>query len=428
MASIFALSGRGRKAAWQAAGMADGRGGLLRHADFRRLWIGDTISQVGSAVTEVALPFLAIAVVHASTVEVGVLRSLEALPFLLIGLPAGAWVDRMRRRRVLLATDALRAVALGSLPVAYALGVLGIGQVFAAAAVAGVGTVFFGVAYQSYLPELVGPDDLVEGNTKLQASQSVAMVAGPTLGGVLIAVIGAPYALAVDAASFVWSGAWVARIRVRPPRPARAADRSLRREVAEGVRFVLGHRQLRAITMTTTWSNLATSANLVMMALLLLRTLHLGAGRYGLTYSAGAVGGLLGAFAARRLGDRFGAGRTLVIAIVVAQTVLLVQPFVQRGWLFALLLVALFVEGLAVVVFNVIQLSFRQGLCPPNLLGRMNATVRFLVTGTNVFGGLLGGVLGTALGLRTGLLVVTLAGLLAIVPVASLATEPQALQ
>lgn len=392
------------------------RGGLWHHRDFRRLWVGDTISQFGTAVSGLALPLLAVLVLDASTFEVGLLTAFETLAFLLIGLPAGAWVDRMRRRRVLIVNDLVRAVAIGSLPVAYAAGVLSIGQLYGVAFVVGVSTVFFDVAYQSYLPELIGRDDLVEGNAKLQASQSVAEVAGPSVGGVLVQALTAPYALLVDAVSFLWSAVWVGAISARPPRPQRSPERSLRRDVAEGVRFVLGNRALRAITLTTGVSNLFSSAMSVLLLVLLARTLGLPPGLIGLTTSAAAVGGLLGAAVATRVARRIGQGPAICASIALAGVAGLVAPFVHRDWTFVLLLVAQFAFGVGVVIYNITQVSFRQRLCPPALLGRMNATIRFVVFGAIPFGGLLGGALGSGIGVRAALLVTALGGLLALVP------------
>jgi MFS family permease len=196
-----------------------GRGGaLLHHVDFRRLWIGETVSQLGSNISLLALPLVAILVVHATTFEVGLLTALESAAFLVVGLPAGAWVDRMRYRRVLIVNDVVRAIALGSIPAAQLVGVLSIEQLYVVALLSGISTVFFDVAYQSYLPQLVDRELLVEGNAKLQGSESVSQIAGPSLGGVLIQVLTAPYAVLVDALSFVWSAAWVTAISARPPR------------------------------------------------------------------------------------------------------------------------------------------------------------------------------------------------------------------
>ncbi|MCW2656264.1 MAG: Major facilitator superfamily permease, partial [Jatrophihabitans sp.] len=181
------------------------RGGLWHHLDFRRLWIGETVSQFGTMISQLALPLVAILVVHASTFEVGLLTAFETAAFLIVGLPAGAWVDRMRFRAVLIVNDVIRAAALGSVPLAQMMGVLTIGQLYAVALVTGISTVFFDVAYQSYLPELVERTLLVEGNAKLQASESVSQIAGPSAGGLLIQVLTAPYAVLVDALSFLWS-------------------------------------------------------------------------------------------------------------------------------------------------------------------------------------------------------------------------------
>jgi MFS family permease len=392
------------------------RGSLWRHADFRRLWTGDTISQFGTAVSQLALPLLAILVLEASTFEVGVLTACETVAFLLVGLPAGAWVDRMRRRRVLLTNDAIRVVAIGSLPVAAALGVLTLGQLYAVALVASFCTVFFDIAYQSYLPELIGATDLVEGNTKLQASQAVALVSGPSIGGLLVQAITAPYAMAVDAASFLWSAVWISRIRTRPARPQREPGSSLRHEIGEGLRFVAGHRALRAITMTTAASNLMSGADTGLVIILLARNLHLSAGLIGLVTSSAAVGGLLGAALVTPISRRLGQGPALCIAIAFEASFGFAAPFVHRGWTYGILLAAEFGVGFTVVVYNVIQISFRQALCPPELLGRMNATIRFVVSGVMPFGGIIGGALGAALGVRPALLVLACAGLLQLVP------------
>ncbi|HSV67434.1 MAG TPA: MFS transporter [Mycobacteriales bacterium] len=273
---------------------------LLRHRDFRLLWAGDTISQLGTQVTVLALPLLAITTLHATPFEVGLLTTFEFLAFLLVGLPAGAWVDRMRRRQVMVAADLGRAVLLGSLPLAAWFGVLGLPQLYVVALGTGLLTVFFDVAYQSYLPHLVGRERLVEGNATLQASQSVSQVAGPTAGGLLVQALTAPYAVLVDAVSFLWSAGCVGLIRAREPRPERSPDRHLGREVAAGVRFVFGHRILRAISGCTATFNFFTSLSGAMLLVLLARDLGLSAGLIGLVFSVASVGGLVGALVASR--------------------------------------------------------------------------------------------------------------------------------
>ena len=392
---------------------------LLRHADFRRLWAADALSQAGTQITVIALPLLLIKVLDAGPFEVGLLTTCEFLAFLLIGLPAGVWVDRMRRRNVLMVADLARGVLYGSLPLAWALDVLTLAQVYAVALVAGVCTVFFDVAYQSYLPHLVGRDNLVEGNAKLQGTQSVAQVAGPTVGGLLVQALTAPYAVLVDAATYLWSAAWILSIRSREPRPERAPDRHLGREMKEGLSFVLGNRLLRAITACTGTANLFQNVGMTVFVVLLASAsgLNLSAGTIGLLFSATAVGGVLGAMVARRFAGWVGQGPALWISIAVGVPAMLPMPFVQRGWLLWLLAAGEVVFGASIVVYNITQVSFRQLLCPERLLGRMNATIRFAVWGTIPIGSLLGGILGATIGLRPTLWVALVGSLLAILPV-----------
>ncbi len=393
------------------------RGGLWHHPEFRRLWIGESISQFGSTISQLALPLVAILIVRASTFEVGLLVMFEMAAFLLVGLPAGAWVDRMRLRSVLIVNDVVRALALVSVPLAQWLGVLTMGQLYAVALLTGACTVFFDVAYQSFLPQLVEREQLVEGNAKLQASESVSQIAGPSVGGVLIQVLTAPYAVLVDALSFLWSASWVAAIQTRPAKPARRPDRNLRREIAEGLRFVVGNRLLRAIALCTGTANLFHAMAAAVFYVLLARELSLSPGLIGLLGSASAIGGLAGSFAARRFAERVGQGPAIWISALAMGPFAFVAPFAQRGWTLALLAVAQAAMYLSMVVYNITQVSFRQGLCPPALLGRMNATMRFLVWGTMPVGGFLGGLLGSVIGVRQTLLAVAVGGSLSFLPV-----------
>lgn len=388
------------------------RGGLWHHLDFRRLWIGETVSQFGTQISQLALPLVAILVLHATTFEVGLLTTLEMLAFLLIGLPAGAWVDRMRCRRVLIVNDLVRAAALGSIPLAHLLGVLSIGQLYVVALVTGISTVFFDVAYQSYLPELVDREALVEGNAKLQGSESVSQIAGPSAGGLLISAISAPYAVLLDALSFIWSAGWVATIKARPDKPERSPDRHLGQEIMQGLRFVLGNPLLRAIAIATGSSNLCGNVAFAVIYILLARQLHLAAGVIGLFTSLGAVGGLVGSLVASRIAARLGQGPTIWLSIAVIAPTAFVLPFVHRDWTLGLLAVAMMIGSAGNVIYNITQVSFRQGLCPPALLGRMNATMRFLVWGTIPVGAFIGGILGTEIGVRHTVLVAAIGGCL----------------
>jgi MFS family permease len=393
---------------------------LWHHRDFRQLWIAETASHVGTQVVGVALPVVAVAVLDATPLEMGVLTALETAAFLLIALPAGAWVDRWRRQRVLVRADVVRALALVTIPVAYLLDALTLGQLYLVAAVVGTATVFFDVAYQSYLPSLVDRSQLTDGNGKLEVSRAVAQVAGPGLTGVLLRVLAAPLLIVVTAAGYLLSAFFVGRIRHVDVVPDRSTRRRLRVEIGEGLSFVVRHPLLRRIVACTGTGNLFGAITGTLLAIYVLRTLGLAESTLGLVLSAGAAGGLLGAFTAARFARVVGEGRTIPLSAVgfglfaaltplaasvegAARVVLLVGGSIGVSW--------------AVVVYNVVQVSFRQRLCPPALLGRMNASVRFIVFGTMPVGGLLGGVLGTALGVVPALWVAVAGQLLAALPV-----------
>ncbi|MGY2079799.1 MFS transporter [Modestobacter sp. SYSU DS0657] len=371
---------------------------LLRHADFRRLWAAETVSQVGTQVTLLALPVLAVSLLDATPLQMGFLTALETAAFLLIGLPAGAWVDRWRRRRVLVTADLVRAGVLGTLPLAYLLDVLSLGQLFVVAALTGTATVFFDVAYQSYLPALVDRDQLVDGNGKLEASRAVAQVAGPGVTGVLLRVMGAPLLVALDAASFLVSALFLSRIRRPDVVPDQAGRRSLRAEIGEGLRFVVRQPLLRRIVACTATSNLFSSITTTLLVLYALRELDLSESTLGLVFSAGAVGGLVGAATAARFARRVGEGRAIPLSVLAMLPFTALTPLAALGAPLVLLTLGQLGFSWSVVAYNVTQVSFRQRLCPPVLLGRMNASVRFIVFGTMPLGGLLGGALGTWLG------------------------------
>ncbi len=390
------------------------RGGLVWHHDFRLLWAGETISQLGSQVSVLVLPLVAVLYLHASTFEVGVLTALESVAFLLVGLPAGAWCDRVRRRPVMIVADLARAALLASIPVAAALGVLTIGQLFAVALLHGIATVFFDVSYQSYLPSLVGRDELMEGNAKLGASQSVAEVVGPTLGGFLVQLFTAPFAVLADAVSFLASAICVGAIRRPEPAPARPVQRHFFKEIGEGLGFVLRHPILRMIAATTGTSNFFSSAFAAVVVVFLVRSVHLSAGVIGVLMSAGSIGGILGALTASAIARRIGQARTIWISTMVTAPFGLLIPLTSSGDGLAFYVTGFFAISFGVVVYNVAQVSFRQALCPPRLLGRMNATMRFLVWGTMPLGALLGGALGTWIGLRPTLWVSQIGEVLAV--------------
>lgn len=395
----------------------DAPGSLWRHRDFRHLWASETVSQVGTQISLVALPVLAVTILHATPFQMGVLTALETVAFLVIGLPAGAWVDRWRRKRVLVTGDLVRAVALGTLPIAWALDVLSLPQLFVVATVTGTATVFFDVAWQSYLPNLVAPKQVVDGNSKLSASQEVARVAGPGITGVLLRVLGAPLLVSFDAVSYLLSALFIGGIKRVDTVPDRAERRKLRTEIAEGLAFVVRHPLLRRIVSCTGIFNLFSAMTTALLVLFVLRTLGLSASTLGFVFSVGAVGGIVGAATAARFARAVGEGRSIPLAAVVTAIAGLGIPLAAVAAPVILLVAGWFVTSWGVVAYNVTQVSFRQRLCPPTLLGRMNASVRFIVYGTMPLGGLLGGIFGDLIGVLPTLWVATIGGFVACLPV-----------
>ncbi|WP_020519599.1 MFS transporter [Catelliglobosispora koreensis] len=391
--------------------------GLLADHDYRALFASTTVSQFGQQVSMLALPLAAVLAVRATEFQVGLLFMLMSLAFLLIGLPAGAWVDRLRRRNVLIVADLVRAMLLLSIPVAWWTGVLTIWQLYAVALLLGVFTVFFDVAYQSYLPHLAGRDKLVEGNSKLESMRAVSQIAGPGLGGQLVQILTAPVALLVDAIGMVVSALFVTRIRKREPKPDRAPDAHLLREIREGLRFVVKHPLLRRIAMCTGTFNLFGTMAQSMLLVFLARDLDIREGLIGLVFTIGGIGGLAGALVARRIATWVGQGPAIWLSVALTTPFALLLPLAEPGWKLWLAAAGQAVVGFGVVVYNVNQLSFRQGLTPDHLLGRMNATMRFLVWGTMPIGGLLGGIAGELAGARTTIWIGSIAGCLAFLPV-----------
>ena len=332
----------------------------------------------------------------------GVLTAASTVAFLIIGLPAGVWVDRIRRRYVMIAADLGRIVVLGSIPVSYALGVLGLLQLYLVALASGVFTVFFDVAYQSYLPSLVGREHLVEGNAKLTGSEQVSQVVGPSVAGGLVQAIGGPYAVALDVASFAVSATAVRAIRkpeAKPPTPAEGHPR-LRQDIGQGLRFVFGHPLLRAITATTGTSNLFSGIQAAVEVIFLVTVVHAKPVVIGLVFAVGSIGGVLAAFVASPIARRIGGARATVLSSFAVAGGLL-MPLATPGLGIVLFAAGFFLSSFAVVVYNINQVSFRQRLCPDKMLGRMNATIRFVVYGALPIGALAGGAIGAAIGLRT---------------------------
>jgi MFS family permease len=386
-----------------------------------KLWTGETISQFGTAVTQLALPLVAITQLQATPFEVGALTAVEFAPFILVGLPAGVWVDRLRRKPVLLTGDLGRALVLATIPVAYAFDALTIWQLYAVAFSAGVLTVFFDVAYQSYLPSLVDRSLLADGNSKLEVSRSAAQIAGPGIAGVLIGALSAPTAVVADAVSYVASFGSLALIRHAEEVPVREPKESrpkMRTEIAEGLRYVLGHRLLRPIAMCTATSNLFSSMSGAVLVLFMVRRLGFSAGEIGLVFSIANVGFLLGAVLTGRINRMLGLGRTIVLSMAVFTPLFFLAPLATWGAPLVLLSLANLGFAISGPVYNISQVSLRQAICPDRLQGRMNASMRFMVWGTLPIGAAVGGFLGGTVGLRTTLFVGAAGQCLAFVPTA----------
>lgn len=377
------------------------RTSLWRHRGFLSLWAGETTSQFGAQLGFLAIPVLAIQVLAASEFEIGLLNALQTAAFLVIGLPAGAWIDRWLKRRVMILADVVRAVALALLPVFWFAGVLDFAHLLVVATIVGVATVFFDVSYQSYIPVLVPRDAIADANSKLEGTAQVARVGGPAIAGGLLAVLQAPLLLVGTAATYVVS--FVALLTIRDtevPKP-RADRRPLVTEIREGVAFVVREPLLHRIVLTTGVGNLFTTIILTMLPVLVLRELGLSPAVLGIATSIGAVGGILGALASARLGRLVGEGTIIPVSAVVLGVALLLAPLmaVLPAAAIPLLIAVELLLSVSVLVYNITQVSFRQRICPPELLGRMNASIRFFVWGVMPIGALLSGVLATTIGI-----------------------------
>ena len=382
------------------------RGVLWQHGDFLKLWTGQSVSLLGSEITALALPLIAVLSLHATAFEVAALQACALVPLVLFSLPAGVWVDRLRRRPLLIVSDAGRAAVLASVPIAYALDVISIGQLYAVAFLVGTLAVPFDLAYLSYVPSLVPRDTLVEANAKLEGSRSAMHVVGPGLAGVLIGLLKAPVAIAVDAASFAISALSLAVIRrSEPDAKPRAERRPMRTELGEGLRYVFANRHLRGLIGCTGAWNLFSSMAVAIVLVYLVRRLGFTPEEIGGVFTLGSLGALSGALVARRLGARLGIGRTIVGgALVVGPGTawIALAPTLPAA---PVVVLTIFVAAFAGVVFNVNQLSLRQAITPPRLHGRMNAVVRVMYWGGAPLGAVIGGALAAGIGIRATLLV-----------------------
>jgi MFS family permease len=407
--------------------------GLWRHSDFLKLWAGRTISLVGSGVTMLALPLTAATVLGATPAQMGILEATGALPSLLLGLFAGAWVDRRRRRPILIAADLGRALLLALIPTGAILHVLRIEHLYVTTFLLSALGLSFGVAHGPFLLSLVGREKLVEGNSKLEISRSVAEIVGPGLAGALVELVTAPLAIAVDTLSFLVSGFFLWLIRAPEPVPnPPERQQSVWRQIGAGLQLVTGDRSLRAIAGCIGTLSLFNSILEAVLILYLTRELEVGPGLLGLIFATGSVGFLIGALLPGRASRRFGLGPSIIGGILLAALSDLLIPLAGGAVpiIVVVLVISEFFFGLGLTIYNVGQASLRQAITPDHLQGRVNATMGVIASASVPLGGLLGGVLGTAVGLRATLVVAAVGEILSVVwllisPLRSLRQQPE---
>ncbi len=381
---------------------------LWRHTDFLKLWAGETVSLIGSQITTFALPLVAVLVLDATPAQVGILNAAAFAPFLLLTLPAGVWIDRRRRRPIMVATNFGRALLLGLVPLLALLGHLRIEYLYVIVFLVGMLTVFFQLAYQAYLPAIVEREQIIDGNSKLSASASIAEIGGPGFGSLLVALLTAPFALVFDACSFAISAVMLALIRKPEPEPEVPARRqTLAREIGDGFRLTFGDPFLRAFAAEAATYNFFWRVIETVFVLYIVRELGLRQEIYGLILTAGSIGALLGALLTNRVAGWLGIGATIFAGAVLSDVAPLLIPLAAGSTttMVALLMLAFFLRGFGTTGCNVHIISIRQLVTPDRLRGRMNASYRLLVTGTIPIGALLGGFLGEWIGLRPTLLV-----------------------
>ena len=398
-------------------------GGLWRHPDFLKLWAGQTVSLGGSLVSRIALPLVAILTLEASPAEVALLRIADLLPGIVIGLFAGVWVDRLRRRPLMIWSDVGRAVLLGSLPLAALAGGLGMAHLLVVVFAAGMLTALFEVAYHAYLPTLIARDELVEGNSKLEASGAAVEVVSFGLGGWLVQVLTAPIAILVDAVSFVVSA--ICLVAIRTPEPASSEPESEQTTwlaIREGVRLVLHDPILRALAGASTTLYFSIAIWLSMFLVFLTRDLELQPSVFGVLFAIGGVCSLIGAAFAERVERWLGLGLTLIATLLVTAAGLLLVPLAAGPFVLVVLLVgAQQLADAPATIFQIHERSLIQATVPDGSLGRVTASLRVAGWTAMLSGTIVGGLLGEAIGPRATMLV---GGLLALPSVLWLVWSP----
>lgn len=394
---------------------------LAYHFDFRQLWIGDALSQVGAQLTALALPIYAVTTLRATEMEMGFLNASQTAAFLLIGLPAGAWIDRMRKRNVLIWADLLRGLVLAAVVALALTGHATMPVLYVSSLILSVATVFFDIAHLSYVPGLVGLKHVSEGNTKLQATYSVAAVAVPAVGGWLLKIVAAPFLIGVNVITYFASVIFLGRIKKREDLPAKDTQLPIGQAIAEGLRFVVRTPMLNRLVFATGASAIFSTMGWTMLVKYVVDHLGIDEGTLGIVLSASAVGGIVGAVITRTMTRIIGEGRIIAISALATPLLFvgipLADPLMKAGMNPLIpLVVSGFLMQVSNTFFNVSQVSFRQRVCPPHLLGRMNASFRFIVWGGMPIASLLAGVIATHFGMVTMMWVVVVGESIAAMP------------
>ncbi len=373
-----------------------------------RFWAGDSVSEIGSQITLLALPLMAALSLHASAAQMGFLTAAGTAPNLIFGLVAGVWIDRVRRRRLMIAVDFARMFFLLSIPAVWFFGDMRIELLYAVTFVNGALKVFFDVAFMSHLPELIGRENLLEGNSKLQSSASFAQVVGPGMAGVLVGVLGAAYAVVLDAFTFLISAIFLRRIRTPESEPDRSVDRpALLPAIRQGFGLAIGNATLRAMLLSAAMTSLFGYVFMAVYVLYMVNILGLSSTAVGLVFALGGVGALIGAMIAAPMARRIGVGPAIIVGRVLFGLCGAPVPLAVLFPSVALpmVLAAEFLQWLTLLIADVNSMSLRQAITPDRYLGRINATSKFVVGGGIPIGSLIGGALGELIGLKATLVV-----------------------
>jgi MFS family permease len=386
---------------------------IWRHRDFRRLWIGEAISDLGSALSYFALPLVAVVTLHVTPGQMGLIRALGNVPGLFIGLLAGAWVDRVSRRGLLIATNLLAALLVGSIPVAYALDELSVTHLYAMSFAFGLLAAFWSPAWHAFLPSVIEPGMLVEANAKMMLTFSTSGITGPGLGGVLVAIVAAPFVMLFDAVSFVAAALFLRRIRTRASEDFEGEDSDgLWRRIVEGLRVTFLDRMQRALTIPRAFLDFFDALSTTVLVLYIIREVRLTPPLMGLAFALSSVGFVAGSLIAPRVERRLDIGGMIVLGLFLVAVSPYTMVVANDGLPDAVnvLFFAMpgFIGGTGGIIQHVGLLSLRQGITPSRLLGRVYATTNVLRNVLTVLGALVGGLLGETIGLRSAIVVAAL--------------------